>query len=340
MNAIQPKVSVFMPVYNAGIYLKEAIESILNQTYTDFEFVIINDGSTDSSAEVIQGFDDSRIKLFNNNKNLGLIATLNIGLELCKGEYIIRMDSDDISLPNRIAHQIRFLEENPQIGLIGSWFEDFGDHIENKIVRYSQKDSEIRIRHLYQTHISHPTAVFRTSIIRENQIRFDPDFVYGEDYNFWVEMSAFCKMSNYPEVLVRKRDHPKNITNSFSAVMHDTCTKVKLKQFKLMGVLLDQKQADLYTRFADPEWGFNLQEMNQLLDLLVKIEGANRISNFIEVEAYSAYLSSKWYHLCSQNKNLGNSGWTWYNRIKFLKQFKPSLISEIRIKLRHFGLPL
>ena len=154
-----PRVSVFMPVYNAGKDLAEAIQSILDQTYRDFEFVIVNDGSTDTSLQTLQQYTDPRIRLINNDGNKGLIASLNIGLETCQGEYIVRMDQDDISLPQRIEKQVQFLDEHPEYGLAGSWFEDFGEQIESKIVRYSSDDTAIRIRHLYQTHISHPTAV-------------------------------------------------------------------------------------------------------------------------------------------------------------------------------------
>lgn len=340
MNSLSPKVSVFMPVYNAGSYLNVAIDSILNQTFTDFEFVIVNDGSTDESESIILSYNDPRIRLVNNPKNLGLIASLNVGLEICKGEYIVRMDQDDISLPERIALQVNFMDQNPNIGLIGSWFEDFGDQIESKLVRYSTNDTEIRIRHLYQTHISHPTAVLRSSIIRENNIRFDPEYVHGEDYNCWVTISAFCKLSNYPAVLVRKRDHPRNITNSFSSTMHSTCTKVKQKQFTAMGSNVSQSEADLYTRFADPDWSFSLDEMNQLLNLLNRLNAANKQSKFIQPDEYARYLAGKWFHLCFHNKNLGRSGWNWFKKLVFHKHYQPSFSSSTRFRLRNLGLPL
>lgn len=340
MNSSNPKVSVFMPVYNAGSYLNAAIESILNQSFTDFEFVIVNDGSTDQSEAIILSYKDPRIRLVNNPKNLGLIASLNVGLEICRGDYIVRMDQDDISLPDRIALQVSFMEQNPEIGLIGSWFEDFGDQIESKVVRYSTNDTEIRIRHLYQTHISHPTAVLRSAVVRKHNVRFDPEFVHGEDYNCWVTMSAFCKMSNYPAVLVRKRDHPRNITNSFSSTMHSTCTKVKQKQFDAMGAAVSQAEADLYTRFADPEWQFSIDEMNQLLSLLTRINEANLKSKFIHPEEFAGYLASKWFHLCFHNKNLGGSGWKWFKKPNFHQYYHPTLVTSTRFRLRNLGIPV
>jgi len=340
MNSIPPpRVSVLMPVYNGGIYLKEAIDTILNQSFSNFELVIVNDGSTDNSEEIILRYSDPRIRLENNQNNLGLINSLNIGLGLCEGDYIVRMDQDDISFPDRILLQVKFMDENPEVGLLGSWFEDFGDKIESKIVRYSIDDSDIRIRHLYQTHISHPTAILRKSVIDESKVRFDPEYKHGEDYNFWVSISAFCKISNYPDVLVRKRDHPRNISNSFSSVMYKTCTKVKQRQFAAMGAPINQEEADLYTRFADPEWHFTLKEMSQLHELLERINQANSNTGYISQNIYSSYLASKWFHLCFHNKNLKITGYSWFKKVSFNHYYKPSFFSEFRFKLKSLGLP-
>jgi glycosyltransferase involved in cell wall biosynthesis len=111
MDQEQPTVSIIMPVYNAGVYLTTAVESILHQTYSNFELLIINDGSTDDSETVVRSFTDPRIRSFHQN-NIGLTATLNNAIQLCRGKYIARMDQDDISEPHRIERQVHFLEEN------------------------------------------------------------------------------------------------------------------------------------------------------------------------------------------------------------------------------------
>lgn len=334
-----PRVSVFMPVYNAGSYLHESIESILNQSFTDFEFVILNDGSKDESESIILSYPDPRIRYIKNPQNLGLIASLNIGLETCLGDYIVRMDQDDISLPNRIEQQVKFMDENPEYGLTGSWFEDFGDNIPSQIVRYNSDDTHIRIRHLYQTHISHPTAIMRTAVIREHHIRFDPEFVHGEDYNCWVTFSRYSKLSNLPEVLVRKRDHASNITNKYAQTMHNTCTMVKRRQFDWIGAPISAEEADLYTRFADPEWNFTVEEMKKLLVLLNNLVKANDKSKFIDPEQLRIYLAEKWFSLCYQNNKIKNQGWKWFEKACFHKSFIPTLLQKTRMKIRQFGIP-
>ncbi|MEZ5173274.1 MAG: glycosyltransferase family 2 protein [Bacteroidia bacterium] len=335
-----PKVSVFMPVYNAGVYLKEAIESILNQSFTDFEFVIVNDGSTDNSREVVLSYQDNRIKLIDNPQNLGLIASLNVGLEVCKGEYIVRMDQDDISLPDRILKQVRFMDDNPEFGLIGSWFEDFGDQIQTRTVKYSSNDVQIRIRHLYQTHISHPTAVMRSSVVKQNQIRFDPEFVHGEDYNCWVTFSEFCKLSNYPEVLVRKRDHPTNITNKYAEVMNATCNRVKRRQFEKMGVPISVEEADLYSRFANPEWNFNVEEMNALAALINRLNNAQTENISIPGNLFREYIALKWFHLCYHNLAIRPKSAKFWRSAEIHSYYKPGWLQLQRMNLRNTGLPV
>src|SRR2546423_6687976 len=125
--AMRPRVSVLMPVYDVAKYLREAIDSILGQTFTDFEFIIIDDASTDRSAEIINSYNDPRIRFIQNEKNVGLIATLNRGLDLAYGEYLARMDQDDVSLPERLAKQVAFMETASDVAASGTWARDIDD---------------------------------------------------------------------------------------------------------------------------------------------------------------------------------------------------------------------
>ena len=336
----EPLVSVLMPVYNGEAFLREAIESILNQSYQNFEFLIVNDGSSDQSEEIIKSYSDSRIKYICNPENLGLIATLNLGIELSQGAYIVRMDADDISLPQRIEKQVGWMEAHPDYGLMGSWFEDFNGKSTLRLVKYSSNDTHIRIRHLYQTHIAHPTAVLRKSILDKHRLRFDSNFVHGEDYAFWVQMSAFCKMSNYPEMLVRKRDHAQNVSNKYAQIQSDTCARVKQIQFESMGISVSREEIELYTRFANPDWELTPIEMETMHALLEKMAVGNEQNNFISNEALKTYLSEKWFHLCLQNRMLEKTGWAWWNKLSFRSAYASPLKSKIKMKAKSMGIPV
>ena len=121
-----PKISVLMSVFNGERYLIKAIDSILNQTFKDFEFIIIDDGSMDSSNAIIRSFDDPRVRLIENEKNIGLTKSLKKGIDLCRGEYIARMDGDDISLPERLKKQVEFMDHNRGVGISGTWKRSIG----------------------------------------------------------------------------------------------------------------------------------------------------------------------------------------------------------------------
>jgi len=197
-----PRVTVLMPAYNAEAFLREAMDSILAQTFTDFEFLIIDDGSADASVEIIRSYADHRIRLVQNERNLRLAATLNRGLNLARGEYVARMDADDISLPPRLARQVAFLDAQPDIGLCGTWAEAFGE------ARFSMPNpagpEAIRAKLLFDSALVHPTVMLRRSVFDRHGLRYPP-LAHFEDYALWQRAARLFPMANIPEVLFRYR---------------------------------------------------------------------------------------------------------------------------------------
>jgi glycosyltransferase involved in cell wall biosynthesis len=180
----KPKVTVLMPVYNGAPCLAEAIQSILRQTFTGFEFLIINDGSTDGSVAVIQGFHDPRIRLVHNETNLGLVASLNKGLGLAQGEYIARMDADDISRPERLALQVNFMDTNPAVGVCGSWVQYF-PKAENSVWKLPRRTEEIRCLQFTTVGVAHPSIMLRRQLFANYGLLYDPRYRHIEDYELW-----------------------------------------------------------------------------------------------------------------------------------------------------------
>lgn len=193
-------VSVVLPAYNAELYLKEAIDSILEQTFTDFELIVLNDGSSDSTEDIILSYSDRRIVYVRNQENLGLIETLNKGISLAKGKYIARMDADDIALPERLAKQINFLEENTQYGVVGS----FAQIIDSKnIYKVPVTDKEIKAFLYIDSPFIHPSVVIRKDLLTNNL--YDHQYHRIEDYELWVRLSSQTKFYNIPEILLNYR---------------------------------------------------------------------------------------------------------------------------------------
>lgn len=219
------KVSVLMPVYNTEeVFLKEAIESILNQTFQDFEFLIINDGSTNNAEEVILSYKDEKIKYIKNECNLGLIKTLNKGLDLAQGEYIARMDSDDISLPERFEKQVKFLDENNEIGILGTWFKYFPG---NRIVETAVTPKDIKEKMLVRSNeIGHPTVMIRNSVLKKFNVKYDENALYVEDYTLWLSLIDKVKFANIDEVLLYYRMHKNSICKTNTIPQSLNCAKI------------------------------------------------------------------------------------------------------------------
>ncbi len=210
-----PSVTVFMPVYNGENYLKEAIESILRQTFSDFEFLIIDDGSVDKSVAIIQSIPDERIRFIQNERNMGLPFTRNKGFTLAKGEYIAFIDSDDTSAPDRLEKQVNFMEAHPQVGICGSWVQDVdaqGTILPGKVRRYPTEDEKIRRMLLWSPPLWNPSLILRKQVIIEHNLFHDPQYLIGEDYDLWVRASRVAKLANIPEYLHYYRRHAHQIS--------------------------------------------------------------------------------------------------------------------------------
>jgi len=258
-----PTLTVLMPVYNGEKYLRESIESILEQTFTDFDFLIVDDGSTDNSALIINSYNDTRIKYLKNEKNLGIVHSLNRGLDLATGDYIARMDCDDISLPNRLEKQVLFMEGNPDIGISGTWVQIFGEQSNNAVWKYPYDPKEISYALLFNSVLAHPSVIIRMSFLKNYGLRYDPEYIYAEDYNLWVVADNYFKLANIPEVLLKYRLSNTNTgkVNSEKKLLSAKMTRSYcLDKFKIN---LTAEQKDLFSRICIYEV---FKEMNLFYD--------------------------------------------------------------------------
>ena len=194
-------VSVVMSMYNVAPYLKECIESILNQSFCDFELIIVDDGSTDEGLSIARSYTDPRIRIIENEHNY--IASLNRGLQEAKGKYIARMDADDRMAFERLSVQYSFMELHPEIDICGAWHRIFGEGYETIARQFPQKHNEIVTTILKKDNpMSHPTAFMRKSFLDEYQIQYDPEAIYAEDLQFWIDcIKHGARFENLPRYL-------------------------------------------------------------------------------------------------------------------------------------------
>lgn len=210
-----PLISVLLPVYNAEKTLNETINSILSQTFTDFEFIIINDASTDHSEEIILNYKDFRIRYFKNFVNKGLVYTLNRGIDLACGKYIARMDADDISLPTRFQKQIDVMENHSEVIVCGTWIKPFGEGCTNIRFQLKEYSAEMKEQLVRDSCFAHPTVMIRRSILIEYSLRYNERYRHAEDYKLWTDMASYGEFYNVPEELLYYRISPSQVTSFF-----------------------------------------------------------------------------------------------------------------------------
>lgn len=204
-----PKISVIMSVYNGEKYLREAIDSILNQTFPDFEFLIVNDASTDSSLKIIQSYDDKRIRLIENDKNIGLTKSLNKAIKQSQGEYIARQDADDISLLNRFEEQLRYLEQHPEVALLGTsvyQIDERGRTLGRIIVPAKPGRSLFK-----ENQFNHGSTIFKREAV-DRLGGYNELLRYSQDYELWLRMAKYYEVSNLTQALYKLRFHEEAVS--------------------------------------------------------------------------------------------------------------------------------
>lgn len=215
---LMPMVSVVMSVYNEEQHVSQAMESILNQTFNDFEFIIVNDGSVDKTYEIIERYaeKDKRVRVINHEKREGQAKSLNDGIKIAKGKYIARMDADDISLPERLEKQVKFMGSHPEVGVLGTYYKEIDNS--GKILPRKQNPStweQIKKALFYYNPVCHPSVMMRKELILEVG-GYDEKFSIGQDYDLFSRLISKTKIENLPEFLIIHR-FPEEIFDSWKS---------------------------------------------------------------------------------------------------------------------------
>lgn len=300
-----PKVSVLLSNYNTPVdYLKKSLDSVLNQSFSDFEVLIVNDGSTDMSREVLYEYlnKDSRIRIIENEKNMGLPYSLNKGLEECNGEYIARMDTDDICYLDRLEKQVAFMDKHPEYILSGAWAETFSTD-ENSIDRVWQpvmcNNEEYKIRLLFNSAplIVHPTAIFRKKMLVDNNLKYpeDPRYKYSEDYMMWVKCSEYGKIGILEDIVLKYRNIQSNsrITIKHEQEMKQCCFEVQSFQYMKLGIELSEEQFELNNYLLLGRKPYDIKYRN-LIDMVIT---QNKIHKVYTQKILKELLHERWYNI-------------------------------------------
>lgn len=289
-----PLLSVIMPVYNCQKYLKDSIESVLDQSYRNFEFIIINDGSTDNSIKIINSFNDDRIKLISNVKNSGIVYSLNRGINLSSGDFIARMDADDICVKDRFACQLDFLFQNKDIGLCSGHIikiDSYGDNLGE--VKFPISDQDCNMMFLFGNPIVHPAAMYRKDLVLKvggYSVGSEP----AEDLDLWLKIAAKTKISNLNKVLLKYRVHEQNYSlvkrNNYREKLNTIFDK-----FDVINKFIPSDCKFFYGRTVIGSWSektcvFELKKMSYIKNHILlsnkdlKYFNQNTLSNFVNLK--------------------------------------------------------
>ena len=304
-----PLVSVLLPCYNVEKYVEETIDSLLKQTYTNFEIIAINDCSTDSTSRLLHKLaqKDTRIIVYENEKNLRLIKTLNKGIDLCKGKYIARMDADDICMPERLMKEVEFLESNEDYDIVSTQFATFKTGSEKLSVHTNPtKNEELQAYLLFKSGICHPASMIRKTMFTDLNLRFEEQYLHVEDYALWSKAIYKTKLANIGgEPLLLYRLHQSQV----SSLNEELQTENKKEVFKIhcehLGLDNSKENLDVYASVAEAIPLYSsfeyIDKCEHLMLLLIEKNKEKAYSSQLFLEHM---LSFHWIRLCA-NSRLG-----------------------------------
>ena len=246
------KVSVIMAVYNGEKYLKESIDSIINQTFKNFEFIIINDGSTDGSLKILDSYkDDDRLKVLNNEQNKGLIYSLNRGINEARGIYIARMDADDIAYLNRLEEQVALMDSNKEIAISGGEIKMFFEGIPfvKRRLKVPCAYNEIQVESLFQSTFVHPSIIMRKSVLDKMNLKYEEKYKFAEDYGLWSNIIANNKCINLKKILLNYRVVKQSETRKANKDITQRREVFKLiynNYFENLGIKRNEKELNIH----------------------------------------------------------------------------------------------
>lgn len=281
-----PKITVLLPVYNCELYIQTAVESILNQTFTDFEFLIIDDASTDATVAIVKSYTDSRIQLIQKPMNSGYTNSLNYGLQLAKGEYIARMDGDDISYPERFAQQIAYFEAHPDVVVCGTTYKIVGN---DKRITLPEHNEDIKIGLLFGNCILHSSVMIRKKALDNFSIRYDTSKEPAEDYDLWVRLLSLGKLHNLQEVLLEYRLYGNQVSRKRAKEQKKNDIAIKFQLLQYLGVQWTENEAEFLERQFGKMEVVAFKDLKIFKQIQKKLETANTTC-FFESKRFSQYL--------------------------------------------------
>jgi len=307
---MNPEVSVVMSVYNGQEFLGEAIESILAQSWSDFEFIIIDDGSTDNSAGVIESYKDPRIHCIRNECNRGLAWSLNAGIARASGRYVARMDADDRSLPERLSRQVNFLKSHPTVAVCGGWIEVVGSGV-RQVWEYPTTPQGIHARLLFDCSMAHPTVMLDRAHWNKARLSYDSTYSYAQDYELWCRAVHSISLANLPEVLLIRRLHSEQIGQRRGPAQQEGARRIRRRELEQLGLAPTEQQCALHESISTWSWPRTDSFVRDAEVWLCVLRRANDARARYPEPEFSRVIGERWAEIVrSLDPALGRRFWT------------------------------
>ncbi|TGE23229.1 glycosyltransferase family 2 protein [Hymenobacter metallicola] len=337
-----PLVSVIIPVFNAGEYLRPAIDSILQQTLQDFELIIVDDCSRDESLAIARSYAaDPRVRVLANEQNRGRSFTDNYGAEYARGKYIAKMDADDIALPHRLQTQVDFLEANPSVGLTSSFMKCFGES--DIVYEYPLSADAVRSFLLFNMPVANPTAFFRRSLLHEHGLRYDDTIqdTFGEDYEFIARVAQVVDIVNQPEILLHYRTLPQTLKADVHARRNAKSNQIRERQLRVFGIPFTERELHVHNTISYFPFNLGDIQLEEVHTWLWKIQAYNEKRGYADPAAMLRCVAERWFLTCYLNPDKKTNSLREYRRQALAKHYRPAtkLQGKFLLKsyvLRHF----
>lgn len=306
-----PRVSVIMPVFNTERFIAASIESVLAQTFADFELILVDDGSTDRSREIIQSYRDPRVRAFRNPQNLGAAGAKNHALQHAQSEVLAFLDSDDLADQTRLARQISFLGRNPDIHILATQIEviDENGTVIERPCRVSRVSAEIPATLLFENCIAQSSVMVRKSILPTSPFR--AEFEPAEDYDLWARLVTKARFAQMNETLVKYRIQASGVSVRRADQMKQSVRAVRAEQLRRLGI---EPEIELHSRISKWPLDASADQLNQAEAWLLALCDANDRSQIYDRTAFRKVLSEYWFRLCRDSWLLGLPTWTTFHK--------------------------
>lgn len=326
-------VSVVIPVYNGERFLRESINSVVSQTFTDFEIVIVDDGSTDGSADVVRSYSDSRIRMVSHARNRGLAEARNTGIRSSRGIYVALLDSDDIAEPTRLADQFKAMEQERGLVYLGTWALIFNSEIPTatKLWKTETTDHELRALLLFRNRFNASSVMFRQNVVPSELF---PNIPMAEDYRFAVAMSKLGKIANLPKPLVRYRQHAASLTVSKQNFMTEYVGKILHRQLDDFGISPSKRELEIHRHVGRLLLRSSASLLDECENWLCELSKHNDVAQHYDCHTFSEVVSKEWFEVCKHGSPAGLAAWRRYWHSNLSQAWHPSMRQRIRFLMK------